>query len=76
MSRHYSTKRFFREVPADFLARYFQQKGVLAEFDFAKLEEDGIEALNVALEALVKSTRPSVNSDFNQGVQIHEIAQR
>jgi len=29
-----------------------------------------------ALEHIVKSTRPSVNSDFNQGVQIHEIAQR
>lgn len=28
-----------------------------------------------AQEHIVKSTRPSVNSDFNQGAQIHEIAQ-
>lgn len=64
MSRHYSRKRFFREVPNAFLARYFKQKNVLAGCDFAKLDESGIEALNAALDVLPEDVRNEVEQDF------------
>ena len=39
MSRHYTTRNFFRQMPSLLLARYFQRHGVLADFDFATMKE-------------------------------------
>lgn len=66
MSRHYSPKRFFREVSADFLARYFAEKTLLAGFDFAILGEAGVDALNTALDALPDEVRSTVEQDFSE----------
>jgi hypothetical protein len=66
MSKHYSPKRFFREVPVDYLVRYFKQKQLLAEFDFNQWKESGVEALNAALEALPEELRNGVEQDFNE----------
>lgn len=34
MTRHYSIRAFFRQMPNALLARYFAARGVLADFDF------------------------------------------
>ena len=39
MSRHYSTRDFFRQMPNRLLARYFSERGVLTDLDFAILNE-------------------------------------
>lgn len=66
MSRHYSRKRFFREVPNALLARYFKQKKLLPGYDFTQLDEAGIEALNAALESLPEDVRNEVEQDFSE----------
>ena len=35
MTRHYSLRSFFRQVPIDLLARYSESRGLAREFDFA-----------------------------------------
>ena len=39
MTRHYSTKDFFRQMPNALLARYFQGRGRLGDLDFAAMKE-------------------------------------
>lgn len=39
MTRHYSARDFFRQMPNALLARYFEVRGVLADVDFAALSE-------------------------------------
>ncbi len=45
MTRHYSTRDFFRQMPNPLLARYFWTREVLQEFDFAAMKETRIDAL-------------------------------
>jgi len=45
MTRHYSTRDFFRQMPNALLARYFSARDVLQEFDFAAMKETTIDAL-------------------------------
>jgi hypothetical protein len=52
MSRHYSTRDFFRQMPNALLARYFASRGVLQDFDFAAMKETKIEPLFEAWMAL------------------------
>ena len=37
MTRHYTTRDFFRQMPNRLLARYFEAHGVLTELDFAAI---------------------------------------
>ena len=39
MSRHYSSKDFFRQMPNALLARYFNARGLLPELDFNAMPE-------------------------------------
>ena len=39
MTRHYSTRDFFRNTPNALLARYFKARGVLQDFDFTAIKE-------------------------------------
>ena len=39
MARHYSTKDFFRQIPNDLLARYFDQRGLFGDLDFSAMKE-------------------------------------
>lgn len=39
MDRHYSTKDIFRQMPNALLARYFQERGLFGDVDFAALKE-------------------------------------
>jgi hypothetical protein len=38
MTRHYSTRKFFRNTPNALLARYFKARGVLQDFDFTAIK--------------------------------------
>lgn len=66
MSRHYSGKRFFREIPNALLSRYFERKKLLIGHDFSQLNESGIEALHTALESLPEEVRNEVEQDFSE----------
>lgn len=48
MTRHYSTREFFRQMPNRLLARYFQERGLFAELDFAAMKETKPDALFAA----------------------------
>ena len=39
MTKHYSTKDFFRNTPNPRLARYFTARGVLLDFDFTAIKD-------------------------------------
>ena len=39
MARQYSTREFFRQMPNVLLARYFQERGLFGDLDFAILKE-------------------------------------
>jgi len=45
MARHYSTNDFFRQMSKPLLARYFQERGLFADVDFAMLKEAEPETL-------------------------------
>jgi hypothetical protein len=45
MTRHYSTRDFFRNTPNALLAHYFNARGVLQDFDFSAIKETKIDAL-------------------------------
>ena len=66
MSRHYSPKRFFREVPANYLAVYFTQRNLLSVMQVSKAGEVRIDPLNDALEDLPEDTRIEIEQDFGE----------
>jgi hypothetical protein len=65
-TEHYSPKRFFRDVPAHLLARYFKQKTLLADFNFASLFEAEIDPLYTAWEALAENQKIDSEQDFKE----------
>jgi len=40
MTRHYSTKEFFRQMSNALLTRYFQGHGLLGDLDFADAKSE------------------------------------
>jgi hypothetical protein len=54
--RHYSLPDFFRQMPNKLLARYFDERGVLAEVDSATLKEGKPEELFTAWLALPETS--------------------
>ena len=59
MAWTYSTKHFFRQMSNALLVRYFHERGLFAEFDFAGMKEGKIEPLfvNVKIAASVYPCR-------------------
>lgn len=66
MTRHYSTRDFFRQTPNALLARYFLARGVLADFDFAAMKETRIEPLFEAWMALPEAQRAKMEADLRE----------
>jgi hypothetical protein len=64
MARHYSPKNFLRQAPNALLARYCQEKELLAEVDFASLSETNIGPIYEAWDHLPSETRRLMESDF------------
>ena len=66
MSRHYSTRSFFRQVPGGLLARYFRGRGLFGELDVARMSETGPEALLAAWGQLPEHRRRELEAEFRQ----------
>ncbi len=66
MSRHYSTREFFRQMPNVLLGRYFAARGVLAKVDFAAMKETRIDGLFAAWLELPDSQRNTMDTEFRE----------
>jgi hypothetical protein len=66
MTRHYTTREFFRQMPNAFLARYFEAHGVLAELDFAAMKETRPDALFAAWLELPEGDRNRMDAEFRE----------
>lgn len=64
MTRHYSTKSFFRQMPNVQLARYFERKGMFAEIDFTAMKEGKPDALFNVWLALPDDERNPMDAEF------------
>jgi len=71
MTLHYSTRDFFRQTSNALLARYFAERGVLAEVKFAALKETRIEPLFEAWLALPEGQRNTMDAEFRE---IHALS--
>lgn len=66
MTRHYSTRDFFRQMPNTYLARYFASREVLQGFDFAAIKETKIDALFDAWMALPEAVRVKLEAELRE----------
>jgi hypothetical protein len=64
MTRHYSTRDFFRQMPNALLVRYFAARGVFDEFDFVAMSETRHDDLFAAWLALPEIDRNAMDADF------------
>lgn len=65
MARHYSPKDFFRQMPKKLLARFFEARGVLADFDFTAMKDGKTDALFAAWLALPDADRKPIDAVFS-----------
>ncbi len=66
MTRHYSTKDFFRQMPNTLLDRYFAAKGVLSELDFAAMKDTQPKELLAAWLDLPDDKRNRMEAEFRE----------
>ena len=66
MGRHYSTRDFFRQMPNRLLARYFQERGLFGDLDFAALKEAQPDALFDAWLELPDGQRNGMDAEFRE----------
>jgi hypothetical protein len=66
MSRQYSSKDFFRQMPNMLLARYFHQRGLFPNLDFGSMKEGRPDALFDAWIALPDDQRSPMEADFRE----------
>lgn len=64
MTRHYSTRDFFRQMPNALLARYFAGRAVFGEFDFVAMSETRHDDLFAAWLALPDAERNTMDAVF------------
>jgi hypothetical protein len=64
MSRHYSTRDFFRQMPNALVARYFQGRGLLGDLDFAAMKETQPDELFAAWLKLPDTQRNAMDAEF------------
>jgi hypothetical protein len=64
VARHYTTKDFFRQMPNALLARFFQKRDLLMEFDFASMPEGKPDALFAAWFELPEEPRHQLDAEF------------
>lgn len=65
MSRHYSTKDFFRQMPNALLARYFLAHGLFADLDFSTMKETAPDELFTAWLSLPDARRNEMDAEFH-----------
>jgi hypothetical protein len=64
VTRHYSTKGFFRQMPNALLARYFARHTVFGEFDFAAMPETRHDELFAAWLVLSEAQRNKMDAEL------------
>ena len=64
MTRHYSTKDFFRQMPNALLARYFQGQRLFEGLDFAAMKEVQLDELFTAWLKLPDGQRNAMDAEF------------
>lgn len=64
MTRHYSTKDFFRQMSNAQLARYFQGPGLFADLDFTAMKEGNPDELFAAWLDLPDDQRNAMDAEF------------
>ena len=64
MARHYSTKDFFRQIPNPLLKRYFSNKGLMGDVDFAVQPESKPDILFRLWLNLAETQRNSMDAEF------------
>jgi len=64
MSRHYSTRDFFRQIPNALLARYFRARGLFGDLDFSAMKETQPDELFAAWLCLPDGQRNKMDAEF------------
>ncbi len=64
MARHYTTKDFFRQMPNALLARYFHERGLLVDMDFARMKEGKPDELFAAWLGLPDAQRNEMDAEL------------
>jgi hypothetical protein len=64
MSRHYSTREFFRQMPNALLDRYFQARGLFGDLDFSAMKETQPDELFAAWLHLPYGQRNEMDAEF------------
>jgi len=64
MSRQYSTRNFFRQMPNALLARYFHTRGLFGDMDFAAMKEGDPDELFAAWLDLSDDLRNAMDAEF------------
>jgi len=64
MTRHYTTRDFFRQMPNALLARFFQERGLLKTFDFAAMPDSKPNALFADWIELPEYQRHKLDGEF------------
>jgi hypothetical protein len=66
MTRHYSAREFFHQMPNALLARYFEPRQVLADVDFVALHETKPDGLFQAWLELPESKRHAMHAELRE----------
>jgi len=64
MARHFSTRNFFRQMPNAQLARYFQERGLFTDLDFAAMKDGNPDELFAAWLDLPDDQRNVMDAEF------------
>jgi hypothetical protein len=71
LAGQYSHKHFFRQVPHNQIASYFDAKGIDLGVDFSELSEKQVDSLFVAFTGLPEEQQTSIEAEFQD---IHAMA--
>ena len=71
MTRHYSTREFFRQMPNALLARYFAGRDLFPDLDFAAMKETQPDALFAAWLELPEGQRKAMDAELGE---IHALS--
>ena len=72
MTRHYSTKDFFRQMPNHLLARYFHGRGMFGELDFSAMKETQPDELFTAWLGLPDVQRNTMDAELRDIFELRE----
>ena len=66
MARHYSSRSFFRQIPNNLLARYFEGRGLFGDLDFSAMQETQPDELFAGWLELPEERRSAMGVEFRE----------